>query len=155
MVVVVVALAGAVVGGVLLGDFGGAVFGLVVGAVAGSVADLTARVRTLERKLEASRVLEARVAAETAAPPPTHERETPAERPPPEREVAPAPPRPVVRPGAAETARGTRRTALQNFEPSIVEKLFASAWTWLTTGNVPVKVGVVLSLFGVGFLVKE
>jgi len=26
---------------------------------------------------------------------------------------------------------------------------------WFTTGNVPVKVGVVLSLFGVGFLVKE
>ena len=26
---------------------------------------------------------------------------------------------------------------------------------WFTTGNVPVKVGVVLSVFGVGFLVKE
>src|SRR5688572_4805540 len=167
MAVVIIALAGAVVGGVLLGDFGGAVFGLVVGAVVGSVADLAARVRTLERKLEARRVLEARTATETAVPPRTHERETPpadsprVERPAAPREPiqateppAPAPP-PVVRPSATDPARATRRAASQNFEPSIVEKLFARAWTWLTTGNVPVKVGVVLSLFGVGFLVKE
>ena len=33
--------------------------------------------------------------------------------------------------------------------------LLSKAWGWFTTGNVPVKVGVVLSLFGVGFLVKE
>jgi uncharacterized membrane protein len=36
-----------------------------------------------------------------------------------------------------------------------VEVLLAKAGRWFTTGNVPVKVGVVLSLFGVGFLVKE
>ena len=32
---------------------------------------------------------------------------------------------------------------------------FAFIKRWFTTGNVPVKVGVVLSVFGVGFLVKE
>ena len=41
-----------------------------------------------------------------------------------------------------------------SFEPSVFDKLLASAWRWFTTGNVPVKVGVVLSLFGVAFLVK-
>ena len=79
--VVIVALAGAVVGGVLLGDFGGAVFGLVVGGVVGAVSDLAARVRTLERKLEARKVLEARMATETTAPR-AHERETPPAEPP-------------------------------------------------------------------------
>ena len=39
--------------------------------------------------------------------------------------------------------------------PNVVEVLLSKAWGWFTTGNVPVKVGVVLSLFGVGFLVKE
>ena len=77
MAVVLVALFGAVVGGVLLGGFGGAVFGFVIGGVTGWVADLAARVRTLERKLEARKVLEARVATETATPPRTDERETP------------------------------------------------------------------------------
>ena len=48
-----------------------------------------------------------------------------------------------------------RRAALENLEPSGVEKFFAAVWRWFTTGNVPVKVGVVLSLLGVGFLVKE
>ena len=34
------------------------------------------------------------------------------------------------------------------------ERLFDSARTWLTTGNVPVKVGVLISFFGVSFLLK-
>ncbi|HJR68525.1 MAG TPA: DUF2339 domain-containing protein, partial [Gammaproteobacteria bacterium] len=38
---------------------------------------------------------------------------------------------------------------------SPVDALFGRIVSWFTTGNVPVKVGVVLSLFGVGFLVKE
>jgi uncharacterized membrane protein len=62
---------------------------------------------------------------------------------------------PAPTPGAAETARGMRRAALESIEPSPFDKLLSKAWGWFTTGNVPVKVGVVLSLFGVGFLVKE
>jgi uncharacterized membrane protein len=36
-----------------------------------------------------------------------------------------------------------------------IDMLLKRAKEWLTTGNIPVKVGVVLSVFGVGFLVKE
>ena len=37
---------------------------------------------------------------------------------------------------------------------TIDERFFAAARRWLTTGNVPVKVGVVISFFGVAFLLK-
>jgi uncharacterized membrane protein len=57
--------------------------------------------------------------------------------------------------GAADRARAMRAAALSNLEPTAIEALFKKVLTWFTTGNVPVKVGVVLSLFGVGFLVKE
>ncbi|HEX7238442.1 MAG TPA: DUF2339 domain-containing protein, partial [Gammaproteobacteria bacterium] len=171
MAVVIIALAGAVVGGVLLGGINGAVFGLVVGAVAGWVAELASRVRKLELKLEARRTAEARAATETAAPPRAYEREPPppaapprVERPAPvprepiraaepEREPVPAAPQ-AARQSAADSARAMRRPARDTFEASVIEKLFTRAWTYFTTGNVPVKVGVVLSLIGVAFLVK-
>ena len=35
------------------------------------------------------------------------------------------------------------------------ERIVDVVKAWLTTGNVPVKVGVVLSVFGLGFLIKE
>lgn len=37
---------------------------------------------------------------------------------------------------------------------SPVEKLFAAGKEWISTGNVPVKVGVIVSFFGVSFLLK-
>src|SRR5262245_6553405 len=170
-VMIVFALLGGVLGGALLSDFGGFVFGAALGALAGWVVELANRVRTLERKLEARRALEARVATETSAPPRTHEREAP---------LLAEPPRVEPTPGSAANARSDlrpprepldteppaaapkparvplpRKAVPHSFEPSAIEKLFTKAWTWFTTGNVPVKVGVVLSLFGVGFLVKE
>ncbi len=39
-------------------------------------------------------------------------------------------------------------------EPSIAQKIIQTATTWLTTGNVPVKIGVIVSFFGVAFLLK-
>ena len=170
MTVVILALLGGVVGGVLLSDFGGFVFGLVVGAVVGWVADLAGRVRKLEQRLEARTVAEARRATETPAPQRARESEQPpaAEPRPLVERAAPAPREPArTVPPPASAAREplpaarqpapptTRRAALESFEPSVVDKLLSNAWQWFTTGNVPVKVGVVLSLFGVAFLVKE
>jgi uncharacterized membrane protein len=161
MVVVILALLGGVIGGVLFSGFDGFAMGLVVGAVAGWVADLAARVRQLEQRLEARSVAEARRATETPAPQPAHERpQTPAVDGPPVERPAPAPaPRAPARVVPAPTARETLRPPLErlrreNLEPSGVDKAFATVWRWFTTGNVPVKVGVVLSLFGVAFLVK-
>ena len=87
---------------------------------------------------------------ERAAPAPAR----PVQRPLPERKPVSAAREPL--PAAHEPAAALpRRAVLENLEPSGVEKLFATVWRWFTTGNVPVKVGVVLSLLGVGFLVKE
>src|SRR5688572_27619128 len=180
MTVVIMALLGGVVGGVVLSSFGGFVFGVVIGGVAGWVSDLANRVRTLERRFESQKAVGAPRPSEpppvprerepaAAVPPPVPPRE-PAHAPAPEstpgpvfdrpaaaeaRDSAPlAPPTPSA-PSAGEAARGRRRAVLDNLEPSAVETLFTNALRWFTTGNVPVKVGVVLSLFGVGFLVKE
>ncbi|MEM1091648.1 MAG: DUF2339 domain-containing protein [Pseudomonadota bacterium] len=39
-------------------------------------------------------------------------------------------------------------------EPNLFQKILEAAKVWLTTGNVPVKLGVVVSFFGVSFLLK-
>jgi uncharacterized membrane protein len=172
MVVVILALLGGVIGGALFSGFDGFALGLMVGAVAGWVANLAGRVRQLEMGLEARSAADARRATETEAPQRAREREeAPAVQPPVER-PAPAPreqartgpatlprPAPAVReplPAARESAPPPpRRTAVASNEPSPFDALLTNAWRWFTTGNVPVKVGVVLSLFGVAFLVKE
>jgi uncharacterized membrane protein len=51
--------------------------------------------------------------------------------------------------------RAPRAAVRRELEPSAFDALLTRVWRWFTTGNVPVKVGVVLSLFGVAFLVKE
>ena len=165
MLAVILALAGAVVGGALLGDFGGVVFGLVVGAVTGWVADLTARVRTLERALETRKTLEARQALAQSQPQPELRSREPAPTAPPRAAEPPAPerappPRPSASPSvatadAAPAVRAPRPAVRREFEPSPFDVFLTKVWRWFTTGNVPVKVGVVLSLFGVAFLVKE
>ena len=168
MVVVIVALLGGVVGGVLFSGFDGFVLGLVVGALGGWVSDLAGRVRQLEKRLEARSVAEARRATETAAPQPAREQAPAVEAPSFERAVPaprapdPEPPRPrpaapPPRPATADAAaavRATRSAAREELEPSPFDVLLSKVWRWFTTGNVPVKVGVVLSLFGVAFLVK-
>lgn len=69
-----------------------------------------------------------------------------------------APPRPL---GAAAPAVPPRRETPATpprrppAGPLLGERLYAMARDWLTTGNVPVKVGVVLSVFGLAFLIKE
>jgi uncharacterized membrane protein len=57
-----------------------------------------------------------------------------------------------VKPRGAEPARRARGF---EHEASLADRAVNHVVSWFTTGNVPVKVGVVLSLFGVGFLVKE
>lgn len=70
---------------------------------------------------------------------------------------------PDARADGADERRAERSAARSAAEPFVtarthpgpMELAFDRVKTWFTTGNVPVKVGVVLSLFGVGFLVKE
>ncbi|HEX5046345.1 MAG TPA: DUF2339 domain-containing protein [Gammaproteobacteria bacterium] len=53
-------------------------------------------------------------------------------------------------PAAPPRPRPPRRPA----QPDVFDVLIGHVKRWFTTGNVPVKVGVVLSVFGVGFLIK-
>ena len=62
---------------------------------------------------------------------------------------------PTAQQASAQAAARARAVRRENLEPSIFEDGVAFLKRWFTTGNVPVKVGVVLSVFGVGFLVKE
>ncbi len=65
-------------------------------------------------------------------------------------------PEPVwtARKPAGAPSLGSGAAGAETLEPSIAERLFEHAKRWLTSGNVPVKVGVILSLIGVGFLVR-
>ena len=191
MVVVIMALLGAVVGGVVLDEFGGVVVGLFVGGLVGAVSNLASKVRALERRLDARKTADARAAAGEPYTPAETRVLAPEARPPSAAPAQPSPPPapepaaasaeapsldlgeilatsswqpppavepraepPLPRPAAA-AARARRAAVQQQFPPSAFDALLAKAWSWFTTGNVPVKVGVIVSLFGVGFLVKE
>jgi uncharacterized membrane protein len=155
MTALILAVFGGVVGSVLFRDLAGFVPGAAVGALAGWVADLAGRVGKLEKALEANKA----AARAAAAPmqPPVHQPPPPATGTPPAAAAARVPPATAsAAPRAASSAARARpQTPRARFEPSPLDMLFTNVLRWFTTGNVPVKVGVVLSLFGVGFLVKE
>ncbi len=151
MIIVALALVGGIAGATLLrGHLGGFALGAACGALAGWVLRLNDRLDRLERRVaeatgaaahdsRAERSAAAAVSVERSAEPtPPRERRAAdaASAAPAAAMPAPARPSPAPRPpGLAEVALGRLRV-------------------WFTTGNVPVKVGVVLSLFGVGFLIK-
>ena len=62
----------------------------------------------------------------------------------------------IPRPGARTTAQRAGDRNVQA-EPSLdsANTLANTLKTWVTTGNVPVKVGVLVSLVGLGFLIQE
>ncbi len=133
---------GAIIGG-LLGAMAGHLEGFVVGAVLGALGgwaitqqNRQARLADLERRLSAlEQALAAlpRVAAPVTPP-------TPAPRPESIREAAPAP-APEAAPAPARPAPPAAAAG-----PSLWERLFS--------GNVVVKVGIVVLFFGVAFLLK-
>jgi uncharacterized membrane protein len=84
-----------------------------------------------------------------------------------ERPEAPSPSETPVTPAPAEVAEKTveqpaaasvsvePRPASPRIEaPDVFDRLLGMAKEWLTTGNVPVKVGVIVSFFGVAFLLR-
>src|SRR5690606_21488283 len=154
MQAVLFALIGGVLGIAVPGGTAGFAAGAVLGALVAWVGRLQERIVRLEREIGSART--------TAAEAPTSEaRQTTSATQPPS---ASAPTRQT--PGPAKTqqpipakvqppAAPKRSRLVQDTEPSALERAFAALARWLTSGNVPVKVGVLLSVFGVGFLVKE
>jgi len=166
-------IAGAIIGGLLGNQGGSSLIGLIGGGVFGL---LLARLGTLDqriRELEAARRLQRyhRAEASEAEPPPKPHFES-------EPDFEPAASEPEPSTETAGAARGWNEAAPpaedaaetppyeQPLEspwgwpsptvagPSILDTLLDRAKTWLTTGNIPVKVGVLLSFIGVSFLLK-
>jgi uncharacterized membrane protein len=156
-------IGGAVVGFALSAAFdsgAGGLLGAVLGWVMSRGGDSGERIAALERRLEgletslsrlAARAAGATPAASTVAPPPV-----------PESPVAPVP-APVEQLAELRAAEPTARAAEPEptpaapsapAEPDAFERAFAAAREWFLSGNVPVKVGIIVSFFGVAFLLK-
>ncbi len=162
-----VVLVGAIFG--LIGGLSGFVFGGVLAYVLLRQADLRRRLKSVE---EAQRWVNGSSTPEPPAPvpPPSVPSAVP-------RSSLPPPPAPVREPvpfeapPAAHVARPPAPPQSRVEEPSAhrgdgrhvqaepVAKsgttLASTLKTWVTTGNVPVKVGVLVSLVGLGFLIQE
>ena len=134
------AVLGLIIGGTVAGWGGdslvGAVGGAMIGVVLAHITRLDRRIRQLESSVgeqppvpvvpEATPALQVRVdEAETAAP---------------------------LKPPASSWELPKSDQASRR--PSILRSFLAKATGWITTGNVPVKIGVIISFFGVAFLLK-
>ena len=154
---------GAVVGA-LGGGFGPALlYSGLIGGLGGWLLDLNTRVKRLESRKESAAVDTWRTdkVAETTAqepsatatvarpgvPPPSARRKEPeaaARVPEPKSDLIWAP----------EKEAPSEPSEPKESDPSVVDRGVAVVKAWFTTGNVPVKVGVVVVLFGVAFFIK-
>lgn len=164
------------VAGLLLSQGGihwsAALLGAALGYLLGRVAELQRRVRELEIERRMEEIDEALPRVEGPAPPEAPAAEPSAVRPPapvspsppppsppspeppaPESIAEPAPPVPETA-SRTSAAGGERPGGKAAAAPSGLDRALAAARDWLTTGNVPVKVGVLVSFFGVAFLLK-
>jgi uncharacterized membrane protein len=139
-----------IVGGLVgswFGSRGGAFLGFGAGAALGY---LLAQHRSLQDKVKAlsaqiERSTDTRQPAATAAR--ISEPEPPSEQPLAAPPVTPAPAH-VVKKTVEQPASARLRS------PGTLDRIIEMAKRWLTTGNVPVKLGVIVSFFGVAFLLR-
>ncbi len=149
-------------GNFLLGAVGGAAIGLLLARVV----NLDRRVDQLERLARQAKRSSVPTREQPQAPkepgaPPAWAKpkapdpgffESPAEPPPAPVSATEPEPRAASKPLA--TPRGWPETEPKTFQPSLMQPLLQKILTWFTSGNVPVKVGVIISFIGVAFLLK-
>jgi uncharacterized membrane protein len=151
MLILIFALGGAMLAAssnVLLGLGAGAVIGYLVSRVA----EVQRAVSDLQAALDAQRRAP-RISDATASAPPQPPGQAPASPPAPSAAAAASrsdAPWQVSALGAPESAPAAPRRA----PPDMYDKAWRASRRWLTTGNVPVKVGVIISFFGVAFLLR-
>lgn len=175
MSIVLSAALAAVFAAMLPGGSGNVWIGAALGALFGLFLRLQGRVAALEREARHAAPA-ARAAAPGSVPPqrsstasvrgepPRAAAQSPATAPDP----APGEPPRVPRPEPATAATHAKRDdswrepsrqpapdTAPDRSPTLELRVLKQLKQWFTSGNVPVKVGVVLSVFGVGFLVKE
>lgn len=149
MSIVLFAVIGAVVGTELLNGFSGGLWtGAALGALFGWMLQLQRRLQTVEREAQRIERSQIRVPEPDTTVPSGLSDTGPAAF--------------DADAGVVFENRGQREDespptprAATTLEPNLFERLLEAAKRWFVSGNVPVKVGVLLSLFGVGFLVKE
>ncbi len=123
-------------GGMLLGFAAGAAFGYLLEQIRA----LEDRVKRLSARIE--RTIEV---DEPARPRPSVTRQP----------AKPGPePAPVLAAKAAPRPLPATAAAPKPAKPGLFDKLLGMARGWLTTGNVPVKIGVIVTFFGVAFLLR-
>lgn len=148
-------LIGGIVGFRLAG-FSGLVFGASIGVLIGWVKHLSDRLASLENgEIQAGR-LEVPDRAPPVPEPIALQEDALGTPEPLEPEKPPEPPRP--RPEApAHALQSEKRTGAGAADrtPSPAMRVTETMGAWFTSGNVPVKVGVVLCLFGVAFFIRE
>jgi uncharacterized membrane protein len=137
---------------------GDALFGLGVGAALGY---LLAQVRSLQDKIKALSAQDERLSArQPPAESPARDPEpgSPSVPPPAETPVTSAPAQ-VAQKAVEQPAPVSKWASLEAASPGVrapspLDRLVEMAKGWLTTGNVPVKLGVIVSFFGVAFLLR-
>jgi uncharacterized membrane protein len=142
-------LIGLVLGGMSQAILGGVV-GLAIGLLLAMVAKLQAQLSKQERHLQ--RIGAALDQRRPPEPSPDVMPREPTEA----RSFEPPPPPPVPEPPLEPATMAEREgvDAPKLAGASRLEEFFDTARIWLTTGNVPVKVGVIVSFFGFAFLLK-
>jgi uncharacterized membrane protein len=151
--------------------FFGLVAGALVGALLGQASRLRGRVSALEARLAqferqapgaAAAAIPARAAVPPASTEPTHAASPPASVTPPATEVAairpePAPtagPPPVPQTPHEGPQPEPKPKTIERRGPDVFEKALAMAKRWLFEGNVPVKLGLLVLMFGVAAALK-
>tara|TARA_R110002096_G_scaffold5159_2_gene24082 strand:- start:2967 stop:5639 length:2673 start_codon:yes stop_codon:yes gene_type:complete len=129
----------------------GFLFGCAVGALAGGYLSLRARLQALERRLELVAAKPAQLAV-AATPPSAPVPATAAGPQSPASGHDPAQRDPAQRDPAAEPV--AERPVRQAPGVAFTNRIGATIRTFFTTGNVVVKVGIVILFFGVSFLLK-
>ena len=140
--------------GFLLDGVGGIVLGAAIGLPIGWVRQLSHRVAALEASdAAAERVTAPAPAIPEAVNVPEERAATPE---PPTPETSPDPPRPPTE-ERAHAPRATTGSDAGTTERTLsaTDRVTDTVRGWLTSGNVPVRVGVVLSLLGLAFFVNE
>lgn len=149
LIIAMGAIAGLAIGGIsgrsviALGFFGGVTISLLLIQLRA----LSTRVAELERQLRPA----ARVApATTRTPAPAADWQPPAHPGTP----IPDAPAAAVAPAAAAATPPARHPSPRRSEPDPIERLVVACKRWLTEGNVPAKVGMLVLFAGVGALLK-
>ncbi len=139
--------------GLWFGSAGGLLLGFAAGAAFGYLLEqnraLDDKIKRLSGRLE--RAIERRAGAE---PPATVREVEKPTAPLVETPAAPAVSRPVKKAAKAPVRTYGQFAPTQPKSPDIFDKAVEMAKEWLTTGNVPVKIGVIVTFFGVAFLLR-